>query len=94
MTPSQKVVQIQYKDSHGTRRYYPMNESAVLFARIANTKTLTRETIAIIKNLGYRIENVAESLDSILAAPDYTRQTNQVDNAAVDNFVNAMNGSE
>jgi hypothetical protein len=80
-----------------------MNESAVLFARIANTKTLTRETLATIKKLGYRIENVAESLESILAAPNYDLTSEQRDRLRqfdnqqirnVDNFVNAMTGSK
>ena len=43
---------------YGNERICPVNDVAVTFARIAGTKTLTREVIAHIKALGVKVEVV------------------------------------
>lgn len=42
--------------NYGVEAIYPVCEAAKTFARLAGTKTLTRSTIALIKNLGYQID--------------------------------------
>ena len=41
---------------YGEDRIYPACEKSKVFARIAGRKTLTAETIALIKQLGYGFE--------------------------------------
>ena len=44
---------VTIKNNYGTEAIYPVCDNSHTFARIAGTKTLTRETIAQIKALGY-----------------------------------------
>jgi hypothetical protein len=43
---------VQIKSVYGTDKVYPVNTPAQLFARIAGTKTLTRETLRNVFALG------------------------------------------
>lgn len=52
---SQQVCNILVKQVYGHTTFYPMCENAELFSRIAGTTTLTRKTLAYIKQLGYEI---------------------------------------
>lgn len=40
---------------YGQDKIYPVCDAAKTFANIAGTKTLTRETIALVQKLGYEI---------------------------------------
>jgi len=51
-----KIVVITLKSIYGTIKAYPRNDSAILFATIAGTKTLTIDTLKQITLLGYSIE--------------------------------------
>ena len=46
---------VKITQNYGTEVIYPVCQAAFLFARIAGTKTLTNETIAKIKALGYTV---------------------------------------
>jgi len=46
---------IEAKDVYGRTLYYPACEKAQLFAKLIDKKTLTPETIEIVKKLGYNI---------------------------------------
>jgi hypothetical protein len=46
---------IRAKDVYGERKYYPVCETAKLFAKIANTKTLTVAVLGTIKAMGYKL---------------------------------------
>ena len=59
-------IQIEVRNVYGNESIYPANAVAVTFARIAGTKTLKRETIALAKTLGYTIE-VVPSAAQVLA---------------------------
>jgi hypothetical protein len=52
----QTVVQVHVKSVYGEDKVYPVNEAAETFARIAGTKTLTPQTMMLIRQLGYTIE--------------------------------------
>lgn len=51
-------IQIEIRNVYGNEAIYPANETARIFASIAGTKTLKRDTIAKAKALGYSIEVV------------------------------------
>lgn len=46
---------IEVRSVYGNEVAYPINETAKLFARIAGTKTLSPQTLAYAKALGYRV---------------------------------------
>lgn len=50
-----KIV-IQIKSVYGNTLIYPMNEQAKLFASIAGQKTLSKDHVEKIKQLGYSVE--------------------------------------
>lgn len=49
-------ITIEVKNVYGNTLYYPVCEQAKLFAKIAETTTLTYHAIQHIKALGYAIE--------------------------------------
>lgn len=51
-----KSIIVQIKTVYGVEQVYPACPDAVLFARIAGTKTLTTSTLDMVKGLGYRID--------------------------------------
>jgi hypothetical protein len=57
-----RTLQIRIKDVYGRETYYPVNETAQLFAQLAKQRTLTRETLDIAKRLGYTVEALPRSL--------------------------------
>jgi hypothetical protein len=58
-------IQVEMKDVYGEAKVYPVCEKAKLFAAIANTKTLTTETLKNVERLGYQVELIVrkEHLD-------------------------------
>jgi hypothetical protein len=50
------ICQIRVANNYGIETFYPVDENAKLFARIAGTITLTRVTLELIDQLGYEIE--------------------------------------
>jgi hypothetical protein len=49
------IIQIEVRSVYGEEKAYPLCEDAVRFARIAGTVTLTRKTLRLVAELGYRI---------------------------------------
>lgn len=54
------VVQIQVRDVYGISKAYPANKAAELFAQIAGTKTLCRETLRYAEQLGFEVQEVSK----------------------------------
>lgn len=48
-------IEIEMRDVYGVTKFYPVCAKACIFARIAGTTTLTRETIKLIKELDYAV---------------------------------------
>ncbi len=46
---------VKIKTVYGVDKIYPVNDAAKLIAEIANTTTLTEQTIKLAKQLGYAI---------------------------------------
>ncbi len=55
-------ITVKIKNVYGKVTVYPVCENALLFARLADTKTLTPDTIKIIKALGYEINIQAQTI--------------------------------
>lgn len=51
-------LQIKIKSVYGVKRIYPADEIAEKFTKLINTKTFSEEHLAIIKSLGYEIEQL------------------------------------
>jgi hypothetical protein len=51
-----QTILIEQRQVYGNTVYYPVNEPAQVFAKIANTKTLLPNTINLAKQLGYSVE--------------------------------------
>lgn len=49
---------VTIREVYGVPKAYPVCEQAKLFARIANTETLTGKTLGLIAKLGYDVELV------------------------------------
>ena len=61
-----KQIEVIIEPKYGKWVYYPLCENAKTFAQIAGTKTLTEDTLALIKKLGYEIKASAKSLDELV----------------------------
>jgi hypothetical protein len=48
-----KELKVEVKNVYGVEKIYPRCDKSELFAQIAGTKTLTRESIELIRQLGY-----------------------------------------
>ena len=57
---NQLTLTVRARDVYGVKTYYPADDTARAFARIAGTKTLTLATIREAQKLGYRIEQAVE----------------------------------
>jgi hypothetical protein len=55
-------ITVKIKPVYGVDNIYPVCPQAHLFARLANTKTLTRDSIKTIKDLGYTIKIEQQSI--------------------------------
>lgn len=58
-------IKLLAKKTYGRWAYYPACDKARLFARIANTQTLTPPVLMHIKDLGFALEMVMEQPDAL-----------------------------
>ena len=56
------TIKVQVREVYGNPTVYPACPQALLFARIAGTKTLTHEKLCLIEALGYTIEAEAPTI--------------------------------
>jgi hypothetical protein len=54
------IVEVKYE--WGNRRVYPVCSASKTLAQIAGTKTLSKETIDLSKQLGYKFEILKEEI--------------------------------
>lgn len=60
-----KLIQIEARNQYGQIVYHPANDVARALARIANTKTLTAETLAVAQHdLGFVVEQVVPKFEA------------------------------
>ena len=57
---NQLTLTVRTRDVYGVRTFYPADDTARAFARIAGTKTLTLATIREAQKLGYHIAQAVE----------------------------------
>jgi hypothetical protein len=55
-------ITVKIKNVFGNERIYPVCPQAKLFARISGHKTLTRDTIDLIKKMGYSVSQEVTEL--------------------------------
>lgn len=60
------VCAVQRRDSYGTVRIYPVNDTAKLLARLTGRKTLSPEDLGLIELLGFQVEWVPQDLKEVL----------------------------
>ena len=58
----EKLAMVTKRQVYGEDKYYPANEAAQMAADLAGTKTLTHGAIRLLKDYGFTVEVVAESL--------------------------------
>lgn len=63
-----KHIEVVIEPKYGKWVYYPSCEAAKTFAQIAGTKTLTEDTLALIKKLGYDIKASAKSINELIGS--------------------------
>jgi len=51
-----KTIKVEVKNVYGVERIYPVCEDAKKFSMLTNNKTLDKDDIRIIKQLGFEIE--------------------------------------
>lgn len=59
MNTQNKEILVKIKNVYGTDQIYPACPEAEIFAQLAGTKTLTKTAINLIKDLGFKIQVVA-----------------------------------
>ena len=55
-------ITVRVKNNFGNRAIYPVSSDAQTFCELAGTKTLTDETIRLVKELGYEVQIQQEAL--------------------------------
>ena len=58
------VITVTIKNVYGNEMVYPYSHHAKIFAALARTKTLTHDTLSLIKTLGYTIK-VKTGIDTL-----------------------------
>jgi hypothetical protein len=48
-------ITVKVTKNYGVEAIYPVSDEAKVFARLAGTRTLTRQTLELVKKLGYAI---------------------------------------
>jgi len=56
------IITVHRREIYGVVKYYPVCEKAKLFARIAQTKTLTHDVLKCIGAIGYEV-SVVHTMD-------------------------------
>lgn len=56
------ILELQIRIVYGTERIYPVNDKAKKIAQLLNRKTLTRDDIPILKEIGFELKWVAVEL--------------------------------
>ena len=51
-----KSILIEVKSQYGNNVIYPACDNAETFAKLAGTKTLTKHTLELVEQLGYKID--------------------------------------
>jgi hypothetical protein len=59
------IVQVVMRETYGVERIYPVCEIANIFTRLTRQKTFSHENIALIKQLGYAVVVVPQTVKEI-----------------------------
>ena len=53
-----KSILVEVKQSYGRNVIYPACAEAEIFARLSGCKTLTKETLELVEQLGYNVDTI------------------------------------
>jgi len=56
------TIQVEIKNHFGNERIYPVNPEGKMLARLVGSKTFTRDSIALAKQLGFSFQVIQEKL--------------------------------
>lgn len=59
------TVQVRVRDTYGVERIYPANKTAEIFAGLTRQKTFSHENIAAIRELGFTVVVVQQTVTEI-----------------------------
>ena len=65
---NETLIKIEVKNVYGNTYYYPANENAKHFVKIAGTKTIDPNNFKYIRSLGFRIETVQPTIPEVCDA--------------------------
>ena len=60
---NEQSINVEIKNVYGNDLIYPINENGMKFARLLKKKTLTKDELKIIKELGFTIDVISKGLD-------------------------------
>jgi hypothetical protein len=60
---NEQSINVEIKNVYGNDLIYPINEVGMKFACLLKKKTLTKDELKIIKELGFTIEVISKGLD-------------------------------
>ena len=60
---NEQSINVEIKNVYGNDLIYPINEVGIKFACLLKKKTLTKDELKIIKELGFTIEVISKGLD-------------------------------
>tara|TARA_R110000796_G_scaffold244680_2_gene367943 strand:- start:1540 stop:1767 length:228 start_codon:yes stop_codon:yes gene_type:complete len=63
---SNKTITVELKSNYGRDAIYPACMDSRLFAKLANTTTLTSTTITLIESLGYSVQLKPQTLEGVV----------------------------
>ena len=60
-----KILRVIVRNTYGVERIYPACDTANIFTRLTRQKTFSHENIALIKQLGYAVVVVPQTVKEI-----------------------------
>ena len=60
---NEQTIDVEIKNVYGNELIYPINEVGMKFACLLRKKTLTKDDLKIIKDLGFHIQVITKGLD-------------------------------
>jgi len=60
---NEQSINVEIKNVYGNDLIYPINEVGMKFACLLKKKTLTKDELKIIRDLGFTIEVISKGLD-------------------------------
>jgi hypothetical protein len=60
---TRRIVLVEIKQTYGVERIYPRNATAEHFTSLTGQKTLSRDTLRIVRELGFEVQLVKQVME-------------------------------